>query len=294
MYKPQAILTVGISSSGKTTWAEKFVSENPSWVNINRDDVRFTLFSDGVRDWGKYKFSKGNENRVTEVCNQKIYDAAAELKDIIISDTNLNSNTRNRLTEILYDLGYEVSFKVFDISFEEACKRNNQRQGGISQTIIYTQYQNYLKYIGRKTYTPDVNKPKCVILDVDGTVAKVNGRGFFDWDKVSTDLPHQHVIDIVKGIQDDTYIVCMSGRDEVCRQDTEDWLLQHGIYVDELHMRKQGDMRKDTIVKEELFWEHVADNWNVQFAVDDRPSVLRLWVELGIPIVSVGNPFIEF
>lgn len=294
MHKPQAILTVGISSSGKTTWAEKFVSENPSWVNINRDDVRFTLFTDGIRDWGKYKFSKGNENRVTEVCNQKIYDAAAELKDIIISDTNLNSNTRNRLTEILYDLGYEVSFKVFDISFEEACKRNNQREGGISQTILYTQYQNYLRYIGRKTYIPDVNKPKCVILDVDGTVAKINGRGFFDWDKVSTDLPHQHVIDIVKGIQDDTYIVCMSGRDEVCRQDTENWLLQHGIYVDELHMRKQGDMRKDTIVKEELFWEHVADNWNVQFAVDDRPSVLRLWVELGIPIIAVGNPFIEF
>lgn len=294
MHKPQAILTVGISSSGKTTWAEKFVSENPSWVNINRDDVRFTLFTNGVRDWGKYKFSKGNENRVTEVCNQKIYDAAAEMKDIIISDTNLNSNTRNRLTEILYNLGYDVSFKVFDISFEEACKRNNQREGGISQTTLYTQYQNYLKYIGRKTYTPDVNKPKCVILDVDGTVAKVNGRGFFDWDKVSTDLPHQHVIDIVKGIQDDTYIVCMSGRDEVCRQDTEAWLLQHGIYFDELHMRKQGDMRKDTVVKEELFWEHVADNWNVQFAVDDRPSVLRLWVELGIPIIAVGNPFIEF
>ena len=294
MNKPQAILTVGISSSGKTTWAEKFVSENPSWVNINRDDVRFTLFTEGVRDWGKYKFSKGNENRVTEVCNQKIYDAAAEMKDIIISDTNLNSNTRNRLTEILYDLGYEVSFKVFDISFEEACKRNNQREGGISQTILYTQYQNYLKYIGRRTYTPDTNKPKCVIVDVDGTVAKVNGRGFFEWDKVSTDLPQQHVIDVVKGIQDDTYIVCMSGRDEVCRQDTESWLLQHGIYFDELHMRKQGDMRKDTVVKEELFWEHVADNWNVQFAVDDRPSVLRLWVELGIPIISVGNPFIEF
>lgn len=57
MHKPQAILTVGISSSGKTTWAEKFVFENPSWVNINRDDVRFTLFTNGVRDWGKYKFS---------------------------------------------------------------------------------------------------------------------------------------------------------------------------------------------------------------------------------------------
>lgn len=294
MNKPQAILTIGISSSGKSTWDEQFIKENPSWVNINRDDVRFALFTEGKRDWTKYKFTKANENKVTEICDGKIREAAQSDLNVVISDTNLSEKTRTRLVDMLQDLGYEVSFKVFDITFEEACKRNAQREGGVSQTVLYTQYQNYLKYIGRKTYVPDTNKPKCILVDIDGTLAKVNGRGFFDWDKVSTDLPHEHVIDLVQGVQDDLYIVCMSGRDEVCREDTEAWLLQHGIYFDELHMRKQDDMRKDTIVKEELFWDKVADNWYVKYAVDDRPSVIRLYLELGIPVVSVGNPFIEF
>lgn len=294
MNKPQAIITVGISGSGKTVWAEQFVKDNPSWVNINRDDVRFELFTEGKRDWTKYKFSKLNETEVTAECDNKVYCAADWNMNIVISDTNLSDKTRNRLVDMLEDLGYEVAFKVFDITFEEACKRNAQREGGVSQTVLYTQYQNYLKYIGRKTYIPDTNLPKCVLVDIDGTVAKVNGRGFFDWHLVSTDLPHQHVVDIVKGISDDMYIVCMSGRDEVCREDTEAWLLHHGIYFDELFMRPKGDMRKDTIVKEELFWEHVADNYNVQYAIDDRPSVVRLYLELGLPVISVGNPFIEF
>lgn len=294
MIKPQAILTIGISASGKSTWAEKFVIDNPDWVNVNRDDVRFELFTNGERDWTKYKFTKGNESRVTEVCDSKIKLAAESSMNIIVSDTNLSEKTRNRLVDMLQDLGYEVAFKVFDVSFEDACKRNTQRLGGVSQTVLYTQYQNYLKFTGRKTYTPDTNKPKCVLVDLDGTLTKVNGRGFFEWDKVSTDLPHQHVIELVQGIQDNTYIVCMSGRDEVCREDTESWLLQHGILFDELFMRPKGDMRKDTIVKEELFWNHIADNFNVQYAIDDRPSVIRLYLELGIPVVSVGNPFIEF
>lgn len=294
MNKPQAILTVGISNSGKSTWSEQFVKENPSWVNINRDDVRFELFTEGKRDWTKYKFTKGNENKVTEVCNDRILAAHDEYRSIIVSDTNLNPKTRQRLVDMLEDLGYEVSFRVFHVTFEEACKRNNQREGGVSQTVLYTQYQNYLKFIERKTYTPDTNLSKCVLVDLDGTLAKVNGRGFFDWHLVSTDLPNQHVVDLVKGISDDTYIVCMSGRDEVCREDTEAWLLQHGILFDELFMRKQGDMRKDTIVKEELFWNNVADNYNVQYAIDDRPSVVRLWLELQVPVLTVGNPYIEF
>ena len=44
MIKPQAILCIGISASGKSTWSEQLVIDNPDWVNINRDDVRFELF----------------------------------------------------------------------------------------------------------------------------------------------------------------------------------------------------------------------------------------------------------
>ena len=45
----KAILTIGVSASGKTTWAEQFVKENEWWVNINRDDIRFTILGERQR-----------------------------------------------------------------------------------------------------------------------------------------------------------------------------------------------------------------------------------------------------
>ena len=59
-------------------------------------------------------------------------------------------------------------------------------------------------------------------------------------------------------------------------------------------MRPQGSFEKDTKVKEDLFWENVADNYNVLFAIDDRPCIIRLWRELGIETICVSNPYIEF
>jgi predicted kinase len=294
MNKPQCLLTIGISSSGKSTWAEQFVKDNPNWVNINRDDVRFALFNNGERDWTKYKFNKNSEKRVTEVCDQMIADAVIEDKNIIISDTNLNPKTRKRLEDKLHDYGYEIAHKEFPITFEEAIKRDAQRQGGVGENVLWKQYMQWLDYIGKQKYIPDTNLPKAIIVDVDGTLAKHTHRSPFEWDKVSTDDPIEHVVDLVKAIQDNYYIICMSGRDEICRKDTEAWLLHHGIIFDELFMRKQGDMRKDTIVKEELFWEHVANKYFIQYCIDDRNSVIRMWYGLGIPVVCVGNIQEEF
>lgn len=48
----KAILTIGVSASGKTTWAETHVRDmnafgNDDWVNICRDDIRWRMI--GVR-----------------------------------------------------------------------------------------------------------------------------------------------------------------------------------------------------------------------------------------------------
>jgi hypothetical protein len=60
-------------------------------------------------------------------------------------------------------------------------------------------------------------------------------------------------------------------------------------------MRKAGDGRKDTIVKKEMFLELVHPNYNVEFIVDDRPSVCRMWrEEIGLKVLQVGDPHIEF
>ena len=294
------ILTVGISASGKTTWVEKQKYEHSgnNNLNINRDDIRFNIVQPGS-DWATYKFSKKNEKRVTEIELMVAEKGVKFESNIIISNTNLNPKTREFWKKFAEKHDYEFEIKEFPITLEEAIKRDNLRPNGVGEQVIRKQYQQWLEYIGRKTYTPNEKLPNCIIVDIDGTVAEMNGRKPFEWDKVDTDLPRQFVIDIVKSCADkhNCHIVFLSGRDGCCYDKTRDWITKyigHDISWT-LDMRKENDNRKDSIVKEEIFWNIVAPNYNVIGVFDDRLQVLQMWHELKLPnVICVGNPFISF
>lgn len=302
----KAVLTVGVSASGKTTWAEEFVtlqnsttSESdpelfPQWVNINRDDIRFYIL--GERNWTKWNWKW--EKQVTAVVDQQILEAVNEGKNIIISDTNLNSKYRNQLKEKLECAGYVVELKVFDISYEEAVKRDALRANGVGSSVIAKQMEQYQEFLwenGAYKHEHNPSLPWCVIFDIDGTLAHMKGRGAFDWHRVGEDDLDLSVYSIVCGVhQEVSKTFVFSGRDSVCRKETIEWLDYHFVPYDSLVMRTQGDMRKDTIVKEEMFNKHVKDKYNVLFVVDDRPSVCRMWRSLGLKVLQVDNPYIEF
>ena len=73
-------------------------------------------------------------------------------------------------------------------------------------------------------------------------------------------------------------MILVSGRDEVCRSETEAWLEKHDIEYKALFMRPAGDKRKDTIVKREIFDREIRDkyavllSWMINFRV---PSMVR-------------------
>lgn len=125
---------------------------------------------------------------------------------------------------------------------------------------------------------------------------KCTCRSPFAWDKVGTDSVKELIKAMAVGYDAQGYlIICVSGRDGVCYDDTQLWLHRNEIPYWYLFMRAEGDMRKDTIIKEEIFWDKIADNYNVVGVVDDRPSVVRMWHELKIPnVICVGNPYVEF
>ena len=294
LFKMKLILTVGISASGKTTWAES----QKNIVNINRDNIRFSVVQPGS-DWSTYKHNKKNEKRVTELELNAATEVTKFGSDIIISNTNLNPKTREFWKDFAKHHNYEFEIKEFPITLEEAIKRDNLRQNGVGEQVIRKQYQQWLEYIGRKTYTPNEKLPNCIIVDIDGTVAEISGRQPFEWDKVDTDLPRQFVIDVVTGYADrhNCHIVFLSGRDGCCYAKTYDWIAKyvgHDISWT-LNMRKTKDFRKDCIVKEEIFWNVVVPKYNVIGVFDDRPQVLQMWHELKLPnVICVGNPFNEF
>jgi predicted kinase len=292
----KAIITVGIPTSGKTTFAKELIAKDGTYVNINRDDLRRCIKGD--LDWRRYRFGRGDEELVTNLQISAIEAAAEAGRNVIISDTNLNEKIRNRLIRVLEGVGYEVEIKDFQITLKEAYARDAARPNGVGHEVIYSMYQRWLKYSGRKVYKETSGKPYAVIVDVDGTVAKMGDRSPFDWAAVGIDTPREEIISMVSGLTFNHTVIFLSGRDSVCRDETIAWLKKYvdrHMTEDRLFMRPEGSHEPDTVVKERLFWEHVAPHYNVTTAIDDRPCMVRLWLELGIKnVISVANPYIEF
>jgi hypothetical protein len=147
-----------------------------------------------------------------------------------------------------------------------------------------------------------MDRKKCFIVDIDGTVADLTHRLHHikkkpkDWDAFfkgcADDAPIPHMMSLVSHMSLTAYIVFVSGRPERCRKDTEQWLYRHGYTYgfspQILYMRPDGDRRDDNIVKGELLDKLLADGWEPIMAFDDRDRVVKMWRERGIPCAQVA------
>lgn len=138
-----------------------------------------------------------------------------------------------------------------------------------------------------------MKKPKAIIVDIDGTLAKMNGRGPFDWSRVQEDSCKEQIKTIVNLHFDAGYtVIVFSGRDGVCRPQTEQWLKDNAIQYHALYMRRPGNTEKDSIIKRQIYELYIQDYLDVQFVLDDRDQVVKMWrEELGLTCLQVdyGN-----
>jgi predicted kinase len=302
--KQWVLLYCGLSGSGKSTAAEELKKQIPNLVEINRDEWRFKLFTNGVEDFSKYKFNKSNEAEVSATCDEIFDEAVRMRRPIVISNTNLDKKYHTYWEHKAAKSGYDFEVKYFPITLEEAYKSDLRRGGkAVGRDVLNKQWKQWLKITGRKTYNPTERdrliKKHVILVDIDGSVAKMQDRGPFERSKVSLDKPRQHVIDLVTLLSNHwgCGIIFLSGRDSVCREQTQQWLennmpmsvVRKGF---ELIMRKEGDSRRDSIVKEEFFWQIVKDNY-VNLVVDDRNQVIRMWHDLGLTVINVQEDYQE-
>lgn len=300
MSKKQVLhLCCGVSASGKSTWVNELHQSGYKFVELNRDEWRFKLFTEGEPSWSKYKFTKEREQTVTNKLEELFDQAVRNLSPIVVSNTNLNKKDHEYWKKKAEEAGYDFEIKYFDVTLTEALKRDKKRGAlSVGQDVIFDQWQKWLKITGARKYTPNEFKPNAIILDIDGTITLTNGRSHYDYsEEVLTDVGRLDVMTLVDSFSsaNDALIICVSGREDKCKDYTKEWLGNYYVEYHELHMRKEGDSRCDTIVKEEIFWEHIADKYNVIAAFDDRPKMVRHWKDIGIPlVVSVQKDYKEF
>src|SRR5690606_34263877 len=126
-----------------------------------------------------------------------------------------------------------------------------QRENPVPEKVIARNFQKFTnkdgslrrvslkpeEYVIDYKYVSDVTKPTAVIIDVDGTLAHNDGhRSFYDYSKVLDDKPVRAVIDVTNGLNAIHHTVVVSGRKAECREDTEEWLIMHGVQYDEFYM----------------------------------------------------------
>lgn len=143
-------------------------------------------------------------------------------------------------------------------------------------------------------------KRKCIIIDVDGTIALrstgKDARGPFDWDRVDEDNPNDIVIETIRALRKHYRIgvdfIVVTGRSDACKEQTESWLKCHDIPYDELYMRKHGDFTADALLKSLIYEHHIKPYYDVLAVFDDRDSVVAMWRnEHNLPVfqVNYGN-----
>jgi hypothetical protein len=131
-------------------------------------------------------------------------------------------------------------------------------------------------------------KPKAIICDVDGTVAKRGDRDPYDMTKVGEDTLNLPVALIVRAMYQVGYtVVFTSGRDESARYNTHLWLEEN---VDIMHfdllLRDIGDNRDDATVKKDML-ASIRTLYDIAFAMDDRNRVVDMWRDNGVPCFQV-------
>lgn len=298
----ELILTVGAPGSGKSTWAQEQVKDKKvKTVVLCRDDLRAMLFG------GEYKYSRVNEELVMSAMVHSLTKSlrTKDVKRVIIADTNLNQSTRDKFRDVMHSYNQFVMTEADGAQYKEVpfeapwpllVERNNKRGNkAVPKDVLRSMFKNMQIYLGKhKEYKADVSKPKAVIFDLDGTLADNNHRAAFDYDRLIDDKPISHIIELAKLYERDGYeIICVSGRNAGTKADprayhklTAEWLDKHNVPWYALFMREAGDFRKDDIVKEEIFWNKIADHYNVRVAVDDRDQVVEMWRRIGVPCLQ--------
>lgn len=146
-------------------------------------------------------------------------------------------------------------------------------------------------------------KQSAIIFDIDGTLADFQHRRHHvektpkDWKAFFADMHSDKPLptaSIARAMNQDYTIIMVTGREEIHRLPTIEWLRSNYIPCDELYMRPNKNRQDDDIVKRDIYIKHIEPYYDVRMVFEDRKRIKRMWVELGLFVLDCNQNDVEF
>lgn len=275
--------TRGLPGSGKTTWAREFLKNNPGYKRVNNDELRLLL--DGEQ------FNPKNEGFVRIARKALIAVALGDRKNVLVDNCNLSPKAVAELENIAAAHGATTTVKDFtDVPFSECIRRDALRQCPVGRKVIKRMRDDFLRD-QKVVYEHDNSLPKCILVDMDGTLAIHGTRGVYDFEHAGEDALNEAVAwQVALCHEAGMSVIIVTAREAKYREVTRDWLNKHEVPYNAIHMRGTFDDREDSIVKRELYENHIDGKYNVQAVFDDRNRVVNMWRDqLGLTVFQVAE-----
>lgn len=140
---------------------------------------------------------------------------------------------------------------------------------------------------------------KCVIFDIDGTLANCDHRihhissknknWILFYNECSDDILIEQVSYLIDKFKIDFKIILLTGRPESNLELTLDWLSKNNIYFDELIMRKNNEFKKSAEYKKENILTLINEGYEIFCAFEDRLDCVEMYKSIGIFVFNVAN-----
>lgn len=301
------IVCRGLPASGKSYFARQHCANTPNTYRVSSDDFRAMLgFPNGSDLW-----SHDKEAVMFDLMTSSIVQLVKAGHDVVVDATHIRKEWLVKYRKAVRFL--DVQFQVADftaVPLGVCLERNAKREPSelVPEEVIRKMAKTLKgqakpvtgewlnEGVGLPVVEPYVrnwHKPTAILVDLDGTLYEHVARTPHQYDLVKTDKVIESTLAVMQWAADAGLVILLaSGRPDYCRVDTLHCLYRDGVPFseDKFWMRRTGDTRADLYVKLDIFNEHIRNDYDILFCLDDRDQVVKLYRDmLGLTTWQVNN-----
>lgn len=140
----QMVVLIGVSGSGKSTWAREFCLNQPNWLRISRDELRRSIVPVSLGTY--WHWPREDQNRIEYLVDQMhsklLLDALRSGWNVLMDNTHLKKAYIDEYITLMlrHFPSFTIQYRLFEPPLETCQERDHLRSDSVGANAIAHQY----------------------------------------------------------------------------------------------------------------------------------------------------------